>query len=86
MYVIEYAKPARRSLRSMPVNVRLTIEKKIMVLANNPYAPNSNVKKLQGREGFRLRVGDWRVLYTIENKRMIIYIVDILARGGAYQV
>jgi mRNA interferase RelE/StbE len=67
----------------MPRNIADTIGKKIAVLAADPYAPNNNVTKLQGREGYRLRVGDWRVLYELEDAQLVI--LDVKSRGGAYQ-
>jgi mRNA interferase RelE/StbE len=41
------------------------------------------VKKLQGREGYRLRVGTWRVLYRIDGDTTTI--LDLGARGGIYR-
>jgi mRNA interferase RelE/StbE len=80
---IEYKKSAIRSLQKMPRNFADTIGKKIAALAADPYAPNNNAVKLQGREGYRLRVGDWRVLYELEDDRLVI--LDVKPRGGAYQ-
>jgi len=45
----------------------------------------SHVKRLSGMEGYRLRVGDWRVVYTLEEARLIIAVVDIGSRGGIYK-
>lgn len=67
----------------MPRNLAHTIEKKIAMLADDPYSPNNNATKLQGREGYRLRVGDWRVLYDLLQDRIVI--LDVKPRGGAYQ-
>jgi mRNA interferase RelE/StbE len=67
----------------MPRNVAQTIEKKIVALAVDPYAPNNNATRLQGRSGYRLRVGDWRVLYELEKQRLLV--LEVLPRGGAYQ-
>ncbi|WP_427312029.1 type II toxin-antitoxin system RelE family toxin [Cupriavidus sp. H39] len=69
----------------MPRNLAATIVAKIRVLAVDPYAPNPNAKKLAGRDGYRLPVGDWRVLYEIENGRLVILVLAISPRGGAYQ-
>ena len=44
-----------------------------------------NVKKLVGRPGYRLRVGDWRVIYTLDAGRLVVRVLDIGARGGVYQ-
>jgi mRNA interferase RelE/StbE len=67
----------------MPRNVANTIRGKIVALAADPYASNNNAIKLQGREGYRLRVGDWRVLYELNDRRLIV--LDVKPRGGAYQ-
>jgi mRNA interferase RelE/StbE len=67
----------------MPKNVAEIIQKKITALADDPYAPNNNATRLQGRSGYRLRVGDWRVLYELEANQLLV--LDIKPRGGAYQ-
>ncbi|MBU4077984.1 MAG: type II toxin-antitoxin system RelE/ParE family toxin [Euryarchaeota archaeon] len=41
-------------------------------VAVDPFATISNAKKLQGRSGYRLRVGDWRVIYEINKDEVII--------------
>lgn len=85
MFKIEYSREAAKSMRSMPRNVFTTISSKIEQLAADPFAPNNNVKKLEGRSGFRLRVGDWRVIYNTYNERLTIYVVAVAPRGGAYK-
>jgi len=85
MYKVTYSKEASKALRHMPKNMALIILKKIEDLALNPYSKNHNIKKLKGIEGFRLRVGDWRILYQIQNDVLQIYIVTIAPRGGAYR-
>jgi len=54
-------------------------------LAENPYAPDNNVTRLRGKFRFRLRVGDWRVLYDIDDDRRIIEVIKIGTRGGVYR-
>jgi mRNA interferase RelE/StbE len=85
MYHIEYSKTALRALRKIPRNVADTILKKLLLLATDPYAHHANATKLQGREGYRLRVGDWRVLYDIHKGRLTVLVLDVRPRGGAYQ-
>jgi mRNA interferase RelE/StbE len=80
---IEYSRSALKALRKMPRNVAETISRKIVALAVDPYAPNPNATRLQGRAGYRLRVGDWRVLYDLEQQRLLV--LDIKPRGGAYK-
>jgi mRNA interferase RelE/StbE len=55
-----------------------------MEVAANPYAPNNNLVKLRGIEGYRLRVGDWRVIYELEDDRLVMLVVDVGSRGGIY--
>ena len=69
----------------MPRNAAKLIREKLDVIAVNPYADHPNAKKLQGREGYRLRVGDWRVVYKIQNEQSIIIVMKIASRGEVYK-
>ena len=48
-------------------------------------APNPNAAALKGGPGFRLRVGDWRVLYVVESPEKLLRVAAILSRGEAYR-
>lgn len=85
MYQIEYARDSVKALKAMPRNVSLQIRGKIEQLAADPFAANNNVKKLVAREAYRLRIGDWRVIYEIEGRRLVIHGLTVAPRGGAYQ-
>lgn len=86
MFGIEYSREAFKILRSLPRNTSITIRGKIEQLAENPHAPNNNVKKLEGRSGFRLRVGNWRVIYEIDNNgHLVIIILAVGSRGDVYK-
>jgi len=61
------------------------MQKLLSVLAKNPDNGTLDIKVLKGREGFRLRVGRYRVLYTRNDERLIIEIVKIRPRGDAYK-
>lgn len=84
MYRIMIAKDAARALRRMPRNTAETIRDKIAALAVDPHAPNNNVKVLVGRPAFRLRVGDWRVIYELDDDIRVLAVERIAPRGGAY--
>ncbi len=83
---IAYSNDALKSLRRIPSNeaqkIREKIEQYIEQYAGDPAAQVNNVKKLRGRDGFRLRVGDWRVIFQ-EDKDTISILV-IAPRGSAY--
>lgn len=85
MYQVEYTRDALKALKAMPRNVSSQIVGKIEILAAEPFATNNNVRKLVGREAFRLRVGDWRVIYEIEGGRLVIHVLAVAPRGGVYQ-
>jgi len=53
-------------------------------VAANPRAPNNNMLPLTGvKNGFRLRLGDWRVSFTLEGDMMDVF--EIAPRGGAHK-
>ena len=85
MYRVRYRSSAVKILRRMPSNVAKTVVGKINQLAENPYAPNNNITRLTGESGYRLRVGDWRVLYEIDDDTLVIEIIKIGPRGGVYR-
>lgn len=85
MYKIIFKKEAAKSLNRLPRNVAKTIHEKIEAIAADPYAEHPNAKKLQGREGYRLRVGEWRVIYEIQNEQLVILVLRIAPRGEAYR-
>lgn len=85
MYTIEFSKQAKQQIKALPRNVAGTIRVKIDLLAEDPFAINSNVRKLSGRDGFRLRVGDWRVLFEVSAGRLVVIILTVKPRGSAYQ-
>ncbi len=85
MYDIYYKPLALKALLKMPKNQALLMRNKINALKENPYAKNNNVKRLQEGEGYRLRVGDWRVIYHIDDKILKILVIKIASRGGVYK-
>jgi mRNA interferase RelE/StbE len=85
MYEILFTKQADRALRKMSRHTAHLIREKLDQLAQDPHARNPNVTKLQGRPGYRLRVGDWRVIYELEDDRLVILVLKVAPRGGVYR-
>ena len=85
MYRIVFTKQADRALRKMSRNTASLIREKLDQLAQNPYARNPNLTRLQGRPGYRLRVGDWRIIYELEDDRLVILVLKIAPRGEVYR-
>jgi len=82
MKQISYTKAAIRALRRMPANTALLLRSKIEAYAKDPASQVSNVRSLKGREGIRLRVGDWRVI--MDDQGNVLAVLDIGTRGGVY--
>lgn len=72
-------------LRKLPRNEEKRIRVKLAQLSKDPYTTNANVAKLQNREGYRLRIGDWRVIYDIVDDELIILVLKVGSRGGIYR-
>lgn len=83
-YRVEYSNDARKMLKSMPRDVSHLILSKVAQLAENPFLPNLNLKKVTGRPEYRLQVGDWRVLYILHHDVLSVEILKIGSRGGFY--
>ena len=84
MYAVEFTRDALKTLTKMPRDLRELVKAKLAELAADPVQAR-NVKKLVGRPGYRLRVGDWRVIYELESGRLVVRVLDIGPRGGVYQ-
>ena len=84
VYRIATTKSFDKALSKLPLNGQQRILAKIKEVAVDPYAANNNLTKLQGREGYRLRVGDWRVIYELHDVRLVMLILDVGPRGGIY--
>ena len=64
------------------MNKARLIRSKIEAYAQDPASQANNVKSLKGRDGIRLRVGDWRVI--MDEQDNVLAILDIGPRGGIY--
>jgi mRNA interferase RelE/StbE len=82
MRPVSYTKAALRSLRRIPANVSALIMAKVDQYAADPASLANNVTNLKGRDGIRLRVGDWRV---IMRDGVVVEVLEIGPRGGVYE-
>jgi len=69
----------------MPRDIADTVREKLLQLAGDPFSPQLDAIKLQGRPGYRLRIGAWRVIYEIRNEELIILVLKIAPRGEVYR-
>ena len=80
---IEIARDARKELAGLHSQIQVRISKAILALENNPFP--TGCKKLKNRDGFRSRVGDYRVLYLVDTKAKKIVIGAIGHRREVYR-
>ncbi len=85
MYHVTYRKTALKALRKMPASIAGQFWAAFEKLAINPNRRDLDIRPLQGRDGYRLRIQDRRAIYTIEHAQLIILVLDIGARGDIYK-
>jgi mRNA interferase RelE/StbE len=83
VYRLEVSHTAHRQIRRLPAQTQERVNKAIARLAENPRPPGA--KKLTAREGYRVRVGDYRVLYQVDDEAKVVTIYRVMARGDVYR-
>ena len=83
MLGVTYSKDALRALQSMPAKEARHVTEKVAAYAAQPSSQARNVRALKGRPGYRLRVGDWRVIFEREVDE--IFVVAVGPRGSVYK-
>lgn len=85
-YSIEFDKNAFKYLQKLDKKTRIRIVHCLQILCEDPFHPELDIKKLQGAyNDFRLRVGPYRVIYTVENQKLLVYVIKIGSRGDVYK-
>lgn len=82
-YKISFTRQSKKDLADLPKSEFKKIEVAIAKLADNPRPSKS--KKLTGRDGWRIRVGDYRVIYLIEDNNLVVIVVEIGHRKEVYK-
>lgn len=83
MYSVEFSKAAERQFRKLDPLLQKRLAKSVDGLAKDP-RPNG-VKKLSGESGiYRVRVGDYRIVYAIRDSALLVLIVRVGHRREIY--
>ncbi len=82
-YALGILPRATRELSALPSDTYHRLRDAILALAQEPRPQSS--RKLTGREGWRLRVGDYRVLYDIDDVKQTITVVHVGHRRDVYR-
>jgi mRNA interferase RelE/StbE len=81
-YRIELRPAAVRALRKLDPPLRRRVQGAIALLARDPRPPAA--RALKGRPGLRVRVGDYRVIYTIHDEVLLVVVVTLGHRCDVY--
>ena len=82
-YRVEIARSAERDLRRLSTELFERVAVKLGALAENPRPPGC--EKLAGLEGYRIRVGDYRVLYEVDDTKRTVFVARIRHRREVYR-
>ena len=84
MYQVKLSKQAKEFIKEQTRKIQRQITKKLLLLKTNPKSPG--YKKIEGRENiYRLRSGDYRIIYEIRESEIVIYIFTIGHRSDIYR-
>jgi mRNA interferase RelE/StbE len=83
-YNVSLTRPATKDLEALPKNVLKRVDAAILALADDPHPQGS--KKLTGSEDlYRIRVGDYRIIYQVEGGELIVLIIRVRHRREVYR-
>ena len=85
VYSVTYLRDATQGLARLPRNLAARIAEKIEDVAADPYGDHPNVTRLKGRDGYRLRVGSWRIIYDLDDRRRRVTVLAVGSRGQVYR-
>lgn len=82
-YVVEFTKSAQKELKKLPKDISTRIVQAIYKLSEDPR--KGKVRPMVGVKSWRLRVGDYRVIYDIYDKKLIILVIRVRHRKDIYK-
>ncbi len=82
-YQVIIPKPVQKQLWELPTKVRARLLAEIKLLADNP-RPDGVKKLREYKNMYRIRVGSYRVIYEIEDEKMLVLVVSAVHRQSAY--
>lgn len=84
VYSLFFHKKVKKFISELDHSQKDRMKEKLVSFAENPFV--GDIKKVKGKKDvFRLRIGDFRILYILDNKEKSIYIVKIDYRKTAYR-
>ena len=84
-YEIEFTPAADRAFRKLERSAQRRIDRALTLLAENPRPPKAEFLKGKFRGYLRVRTGDFRIIYVVEDDRLVVCVVRIGDRKDAYR-
>lgn len=85
MLRLVYKKAALKELAKMPARIRQKMQKELATIAANPHDYSGDWKPLTGSPYWRLRVGGYRAICSIEDEALVLLVLKAGPRGDVYQ-
>lgn len=85
-YRVEFTRSAKKEFDHTPRRIQDRILEAVSFLSQNPYSEFLKYKKLKGAESlYRIRVGDYRIVYEVRNEVLLIVVIKIGHRREVYR-
>ncbi len=81
-FTVKLTSESSKSFSALAKNDKNKISKKLIQLEENPY---QDAKKLKGMEFWRIRVGDYRIIYTIDKGVLLVLVIRVGLRKDIYK-
>jgi mRNA interferase RelE/StbE len=86
MYKVLFQKTAFKEYNKLPVKVRYKIDEALEIIRINPLSEILRFKKIRGKENhYRIRVGDYRIIYSPQDETLIVRVIRVGHRKDVYQ-
>lgn len=82
-YEVVITKSVQKYLDKLPDALAEKLESAMMKLENDPRPPGS--EKMSGKNAYKIRVGDYRIIYTIQDKILLVTVIDAGHRRDIYR-
>ncbi len=82
-WTVEVQRPAEKELAALPLQARERVASALRAMEDDPFP--HGVKKLKARDGYRVRVGDYRILFTVSRAARLVRVGAIGHRKDVYR-
>lgn len=85
-YSVQFVRSAQKEFERLPAKLRVKVTEALSLLSQHPYSELLNAKKLKGaNQLYRIRLGDYRVVYEIRDEVLVVVVIKIGHRSDVYK-